>query len=395
MRAAEFEGPQFRELVEKARSLGGPATSVSRPLAPGTELGNYIVGQPIAAGGMGRVHKAEHRLMKRVVALKVLPPELFRRRARTRFRREVEAAAKLTSPHIVAAFDAGESDGRDYLVMEYVEGRTLADRVKAEGPFEVRRALDCILQTARGLEHAHAAGIVHRDIKPANLIVGDSGQVKILDMGLARIQHPGDDSPRDLTSAHTVMGTAGYMAPEQAIDTRTADGRADINSLGCTLFFCITGHPPYEANTPLGTLVAHREQPIPSLRTERPDCPAAVDELFRKLVAKDPAERPASVTLVRAELERILASMGEDTSETKRGSSPRVVAAAGLVAAGLAACFLAIALRFVPLTPCMWRRNRPVSSRPMPPRSSSRRRRKPRSRRSRSFPPRRANQSLP
>ena len=343
-RAAEFDGPAFRDLVQKVKSLGDPANSANSansanpPIAAGTVLGSYVVGEAIAAGGMGRVYKAEHRLMKRIVALKVLPPELFRApQAQARFRREVQAAARLTSPNIVAAFDAGESDGRDYLVMEYVEGRTLAEHVKADGTFDVRRTLDCILQTARGLEHAHAAGIIHRDIKPANLILTDAGQVKILDMGLARVQQPEGDAPRDLTSAHVVMGTASYMAPEQAVDTRQADERADVYSLGCTLFFLLTGHPPYESSTSMGTLLAHRERPIPSLRSTRTDCPAAVDAFFRKLVAKDPAERPASMTALRVELERMLATLGETRIARNRRSLRRLVGATGL-----AACILAI-----------------------------------------------------
>lgn len=349
---AEFEEPAFHDLVEKVKSLG-QATSVSgnRPITAGMVLGSYVVGEPIAAGGMGRVYKAEHRLMKRIVALKVLPPELFRApQARARFRREVEAAARLASPHIVAAYDAGEEGGRDYLVMEYVEGRTLADRVKADGPFGIRRALDCILQTARGLEHAHAAGIIHRDIKPANLILTD-GQpplVKILDMGLARIQHPAENGAGDLTSAQVVMGTASYMAPEQAVDTRAADERADLYSLGCTLFFLLTGTPPYEAATAMGTVLAHREQPIPSLRAARPDCPPAVDSLFRKLVAKDRAERPASVTAVTADLERLLASLGETNAATPPWRSWRVLGAAGLAASVLLAF---VALRGAPSSP--------------------------------------------
>ena len=340
MRSPEFEGPAFRELVEKVKSLGSQAPSAALaegPIAAGTVLGNYVVGEPIAAGGMGRVYKAEHRLMKRVVALKVLPTELFRApNARARFRREFEAAARLTSPNIVAAYDAGESEGRDFLVMEYAQGRTLADRVRSDGPLPVRRALDCILQTARGLEHAHAAGIVHRDIKPANLIVTDAGQVKILDMGLARIQQALGVDSRDLTSAHVVMGTAAYMAPEQAVDTRQADARADLYSLGCTLFYLLTGQAPYEANTAMGTLVAHREQPIPSLRTTRPDCPAVVEALFRSLVAKDPAERPASAAAVRVELERILDSLADRNLPTKRRTSWRLAGAAAMVVSVLA-----------------------------------------------------------
>jgi serine/threonine protein kinase len=348
----QTEDPAFESLVEKVKALGGQPPPVDPPIAAGLVLGSYAVGEPIAAGGMGQVYKAEHRLMKRLVALKVLPPELFGApRARARFRREVEAAARLRSPHIVAAYDAGESGGRDYLVMEYVEGRTLEARVKTDGPFDIRPALECILQTARGLEHAHAAGIVHRDIKPANLILTDAPQpalVKILDMGLARIEEPTEEG--HLTSAHVVMGTAAYMAPEQAADTRQADERADIYSVGCTLFFLLTGRPPYEADTAMGTLLAHREQPIPSLRAARPDCPPAVEALFRRLVAKDPAQRPASATVVRAELERVLAALGEPGTPARPWRSWLVAGALGLAASVLLG-FAIVAMRGAPPPP--------------------------------------------
>lgn len=347
---AEFGEPVYQRLVDRAKMLGSESVTVNgRPeIAAGLVLGNYVLGEPIGAGGMGHVYKAEHVRMKRVVALKVLPPELFQSpAARARFRREVEAAARLTSPHIVAAFDAGESEGRDYLVMEYVEGRTLADVVRQEGPLAIREALETTLQAARGLEHAHAAGIVHRDIKPANLILtqgrqvngqNHAGIVKILDMGLARIHQPNVERHGDLTGAQVVMGTAAYMAPEQAADTRQADQRADIYSLGCTLFFLLTGRPPYEGNTAMETLFAHREQPVPSLRSARPDCPAEVAAFFRKLVAKKPAERPASMKAVIAELERLLGPGHAKSSARRR--SWWVVAGAALAASVLAIVFL-------------------------------------------------------
>src|SRR5260370_11311900 len=167
--------------------------------------------------------------MNRVVALKVLAPELLRSPdARARFQREVEAAARVTSPHVVAAYDAGETDGHDFLVMEFVEGGNLADLVKREGPLPVERALEYVLQAARGLVHAHAAGIVHRDVKPANLLLDPQGTVKVLDLGLARALIDADRRAGHLTSASAAMGTPAYMAPEQAADARAADARADV-----------------------------------------------------------------------------------------------------------------------------------------------------------------------
>src|SRR5262249_1532597 len=156
---------------------------------------------------------------------------------------------------VVAAFDAGEADGRDFLVLEYAEGRTLAALVRAEGPLPIRQALDYVAQAARGLAYAHAAGVVHRDVKPANLLADAARGRKVLGLGLARLRLPdagaGDDG---LTADGVVMGTAAYMAPEQAADTAQADARADVYGLGCCLYFLLTGRPPFEGKTALQTL---------------------------------------------------------------------------------------------------------------------------------------------
>jgi len=294
-----------KELVAQERLTEFQADEVHAGREDSLVLGNYVLQTPIGAGGMGQVYKAYHRRMRRVVALKVLAPELLRSEAaRARFQREVEAAGRLTSPHIVAAHDAGEAGGRDFLVMEYIEGRNLAELVKQDGPLPVAQAVGCIVQTARGLQHAHSSGIVHRDVKPANLLLSSAGgQVKVLDMGLARMElTPGGDG---LTSNNLVAGTAAFMAPEQAANAHRADERSDVYSLGCTLFFLLTGRPPYAGETAMEVIFAHREQAIPSLRESRADCPPALEAVFRRMVAKEPEERQASMAQVLADLERL------------------------------------------------------------------------------------------
>jgi formylglycine-generating enzyme required for sulfatase activity/tRNA A-37 threonylcarbamoyl transferase component Bud32 len=337
-------GPGFRNLVLQAKRLSAdrPHSNGMADSLAGHMLGNYQLQERIGAGGMGEVFRAEHCRLHRLVAVKVLAPEWFRSEAaRARFRREVETLARVRSPHIVAAHDAGESDGRDFLVMEYVEGRNLAELVKERGPLPAEQALDFLLQAARGLQDAHAAGIIHRDVKPANLLVDGKGVVKVLDLGLARITVP-TPGAADLTAQQAMMGTAAYMAPEQALDTRRADARADVYGLGCTLYFLLTGQAPYVGDNPMQVLLAHREQPIPSLPSARPDCPPTVAALFRAMTAKKPDDRPASMERVISLLERLR----QPGALTRRPGLRNKIA----VTAGLAACLLvALALAVAPL----------------------------------------------
>jgi serine/threonine-protein kinase len=314
--------PLAEELVACGKLTGYQADELLRGSADGLVLGNYVLREPIGAGGMGQVFKAEHRRMKRLVALKVLAPGLLGPAARARFQREIETAARLAHPNVVVAHDAGEAGGRHFLVMEYVDGCNLA-ALGRQGPLPIRQALEYVRQAARGLAHAHAAGTVHRDIKPANLLVDGDGIVKVLDLGLARMVGAGDESGgEDLTSSGAVMGTAAFMAPEQAADAHAADHRADIYSLGCTLYYLLTGKPPYEGKGALEVVLAHRERPIPSLRAARPDCPPEVEAFYRRLVAKRPEDRPPSMEAVADELGRLLGDGTAGESPTGRLNFP-------------------------------------------------------------------------
>ena len=280
-------------------------------------LDRYIILDEIGAGGMGAVFKALHQQMDRVVALKILPKEAVDSPDKVkRFQREVKAVAKLDHPNIVTAFDAHESKGIHYLVMAYVEGHDLAKIVSKQGPFSVAKAVDYVVQTAYGLEHAHKMGIIHRDIKPANLLLNQKNKVKILDMGLARIENAEilyeKTVSQDLTQYGMLMGTVAYLAPEQAIDTHHADARSDIYSLGCTLFYLLTGKALYLEDSMMKTILAHREGVIPSLCDERAGLPKELDAVFQKMVAKQPPDRYQSMTEVILALEALEIEEGDE-----------------------------------------------------------------------------------
>ena len=268
------------------------------------------------------VFKAVHRELQAVVALKVLPPSFLRRNraAAERFRLEAESLARIEHPHIVRCFEhVKEVDGVYYLVMEYVEGRDLRFLVETMGVFPVVQAIECLLQTARGLQSAHSLQIIHRDIKPANLMLDHTNTVRILDFGLAQItfSDPWLRDGADGAGSGAILGTIPYMSPEQATDAAKADARSDIYSLGCTLHFLLTGRPPYRGRTWSKVYLAHRKAPIPSLKDARPSVPAYLDDLFMRMLAKDPADRPRTMASVVASTELALAESRDRPSSSR------------------------------------------------------------------------------
>jgi WD40 repeat protein len=239
---------------------------------------------------MGVVYQAVQTLMDRDVAIKVMNPDVLRHPdALPRFRAEVMAAARLDHPNIVRAHDAEQVGNLHLLVMEFIEGHSLAQFVERKGPLPVDQACRYMCQALFGLQHAFERGLAHRDIKPQNLMVTPKGQVKILDFGLARLRKAGNE--RRLTEMGSFMGTPAYVAPEQAADAAKADTRADIYSLGCTLYFLLTGRPPFVEDTLEELVLAHVEKEPPPLRELRADVPAELSAVVGRMLAKDPTQR--------------------------------------------------------------------------------------------------------
>ena len=261
-------------------------------------LGIYRLRERIGEGAMGQVFKAWNVRLERIVAVKTIHKELINStKAMDRFRREVETVSQLDHPNIALVRDADEIAGRPFLVMDFIEGLDLSRRVKQNGPLPIHEAVEYARQTALGLQHAFERGIVHRDIKPANLMVttmrynDDTLEVvKILDFGLARFESEQDSGAR-LTQVGKLLGTIDYIAPEQAQDARNADIRADIYSLGCSLYFLLSGKPPFEGKDMLEKLGPRVTGDPPWVRALRPEVPPLLEEVLRKMMARRPDDR--------------------------------------------------------------------------------------------------------
>jgi serine/threonine protein kinase/WD40 repeat protein/formylglycine-generating enzyme required for sulfatase activity len=313
--------PTFTTLVsgEQASPSATTHTMVLQP-SEGTQLGVYKLEKKLGEGGMGAVWKAFHTKLKKHVALKVLPAHLLRdAKLVSRFEREMEAVGSLDHPAIVRAMDAGEVQGTHYLVMEYVDGQDLGELVKAKGARKVPEACEMIRQAAIGLGYAHKNGLVHRDIKPSNLFLTKDGKVKILDLGLARLQadNLATDPGAGLTGTGQVMGTPDYMAPEQWENTHTVGSACDLYALGCTLFFLLTGRAPFgdeKHQTLPRKMMGHVNDPPPELSAVR-----------SALLAR--AKKPSGASAAASTQGAALSTLGAESKgvESKPGATPPAV----------------------------------------------------------------------
>jgi eukaryotic-like serine/threonine-protein kinase len=314
------------------------------PAASDLLAGRYVLEEHVATGGMASVWRAHDEVLARTVAVKVLHADLSRQETiRERFRREAVSAAKLVHPCIVSLFDTGVDGDRVFLVIEYVEGRTLADLL-ADGPMEPGEAVRIALRVASALAHAHSRGIVHRDIKPANVLVSDGGVVKVTDFGIAKAA-----MDTTLTATGRIMGTAAYVAPEQ-LRGDPVDARADLYSLGLVLYEAVTGHRAFVGDDPVGVAQARLHAGPLRSRDLRADVPRGLDDVIAQLTAPDAADRPGSARDAIALLEPHEALTGiapiatpEDPADGSIGTELRwllpvgilLVLAAALVGVGL------------------------------------------------------------
>jgi serine/threonine protein kinase len=312
----------IQTLLDRGLLTGWQMEQLRKGRHKGFVLGKYKLLRLLGAGGMSSVYLAEHLTLHNKVAIKVLPVKRVDQTSYlARFEREAQASARLNHPHIARAFDLDTSGAIHFIVMEYIDGTDLHARVKQDGPLPVREAAECIRQAALGLHYAHEEGLVHRDIKPANLMIDKRGHVKILDLGLALAD---DDDDASLTKEHDekVLGTADYLAPEQARDSHKADRRSDIYSLGCSLHYLLVGKAPYAKGSLGERIRAHMNEPAPNLLDARPDVPAAIVELFFRMMEKHPDARYQSAQEVADALGAWLSSTATTPGRT-RSEPPR------------------------------------------------------------------------
>jgi serine/threonine-protein kinase len=279
-------------------------------------LGKYKLLGHIGTGGMSSVYLAEHIRMGDKRAIKVLPKSRVRDATYlARFQLEAKAIASLNHPNIVLAYDIDNEDDVHYIVMEFVDGIDLQQLVKRDGALDFSTAADIIGQAARGLEHAHSKGVVHRDVKPANLLIDNKGSVRLLDMGLALVA-AGDDESLTVANNENVLGTADYLAPEQALNSHNVDHRADIYGLGCTFYFLLTGKPPFSDGTLAQRIAKHQTEMPTAIRQLRSDCPGELEGICVKMIQKDPRYRYQSAGDVAEVLERFVAAVPKGAKVT-------------------------------------------------------------------------------
>ena len=298
-----------RELLQRGWLTPYQINQVFQGRGDDLVLGHYVLLERLGEGGMGQVYKAREMRLGRLTALKVLRKERINKPEIVhRFYQEIQAAACLSHPNIIHAYDAEQIGDTHIFAMEYVEGIDLSRLVKQSGPLTVPQGCEYVRQAALGLQHIHENNMVHRDIKPANLMRAyPEGAIKILDMGLARLRadEAGEAQAKRLTTCGVVMGTIDYIAPEQALDSRRADIRSDLYSLGCTLYFLLTGQVPFPLDEPMAKLIAHSCETAAPIEHLRAGAAPQVCAIAAKLMAKRPDARyqtPAELILDLAAL---------------------------------------------------------------------------------------------
>jgi eukaryotic-like serine/threonine-protein kinase len=312
---------------------------------PGTKLGRYAIIEPLGSGGMGVVYRARDEKLERDVAIKILAPGVLSDEdARTRFRKEALALAKLSHAHIAAVYDVGEDNGVDYIVMECVPGQSLAEKLKS-GQLSLRDATSIMLQVAEALEEAHDHGVVHRDLKPANVMITPKGQAKVLDFGLAKLLAPsGSDATVSMSETHGLLGTPLYMSPEQA-QGKSVDFRTDLWSLGVVYYESLAGRAPFQADSSLAVLRAIVEQPLQPIRQLRPDIPSLAERIITHSLEKEAANRYGSAAEVVRDASELLTRLSADSLALEKTARPisrgtALIAAVVLLAIAAAAGWL-------------------------------------------------------
>lgn len=293
----------------------------------GLVVGRYVIMDRIGSGSMGRVYKAHHQLMDRVVALKIIAPEIVTNtKIVSRFQREMKLVGRLDHPNVVRAFDADQIGPTLYIVMEYVNGQSLGQKFRAEGTLAPLDVANYGAQAARGLAHAHEQAVVHRDVKPSNLLLGENGQIKVLDLGLGVLLEA-DEQSTFATADGIAVGTIDYMSPEQACG-KDVDGRSDIYSLGCAMYHLISGRLPFPGSSPverLGKRLSGRPTPI---LEARPDVPLGLVQVLERMMATKPHERYATASDAAEALESLIRPRGHGSSRKTAKTTEAPVPAA-------------------------------------------------------------------
>jgi eukaryotic-like serine/threonine-protein kinase len=263
--------------------------------------GRYRLESKLGSGGMSTVYLANDEVLDRPVAVKLLHREISEEADQLeRFRREARAAARLSHPNLVGVIDAGEDDGRPYIVFEYIDGRTLKRRIQEEGPLPVDEAVAYAIEIGRGLTAAHARKLVHRDVKPQNVLIDPDGRAKVTDFGIARSLEQ-----KGMTATGRVLGTTDYVSPEQAMG-EDVDERSDVYSLGVVLYEMLTGDVPFQAETQVGVAMKHVNEPMPDVQAKRPEVSAVVASVVDRATTKDPRDRYNTVAVMVRDLEQTL-----------------------------------------------------------------------------------------